>query len=338
MLRKHMVRGLLSLLILGVVLLVAAPLVVGSFYLDRLGVELTGHVYSKSEYVRLQNLSWSRASEVTFEVEAPDTSSPRFFNSAMAPARYDTFHKGQPVRVHYLRRADIPKLPGADAMWQMHMLPSVRLADERAFEGLRRGFTPQVTLACEAVLGLAIVLWLWRRSRWPGFAWAMGLTVAVGIVLLMFYDFPRPTPAPAADIRQATGKVKSVGRIDHLFATRRSRGWPAHQPVDVCGIEFLPDGRQDPVLAVDLVDRDAAGRFAEGAPVTVDYESATPRTAYLRGASRTFLQRNLVGAASDGALWIGVLVALLLLASGLGKLWSRMVGRVGQRSGSAPGS
>ncbi len=322
-----MIRGLIWILLLCGAALVIAPMVVASLYVDQRGVELPGHVYSKSEYVgALRGTdTWSRRSEVTFEYTLPETGGVSFFNVAMEPAKYDEYHKGQAVTLHYLRREDIPKLPGADVMWQIRILPHVRLEGQHAFDGLRATVSPQLKLGFAALAAIVILLWTWRRSKLPGFAWAMGVCIVCGIVAMMFYDFPLPTPAPAGDVRVASGKVKSIRRIDMLLSTNRSRGTPAHQPLDIVGVEFVPQGFKDPVLAVDLVDRGSIQGLAEGAPVEVDYEAGRPRTAWLRGAARTFPRRNLIGLGEDAALWFGVLIAGLLLWQFLGNAFKRLL-------------
>ena len=318
-----MLRALIWVVLLCGVTLVAAPMMLASLYVDQRGVELTGHVYSKSEYLRLNQGSWTRSSEVSFEYTLPETGGVSFFNVDMAPGKYDEYHKGQTVTLHYLRREDVPKLPGADAMWQMRILPHVRLAGQRAFSGVEAAITPQIELGVGIVVAIAMLLWVWRRSRLPGFRWAMGAFVACGIIALLFYDFPRPTPAPAGDVRVASGKVTSLRGIDRLMSTTRSRGVDVHQPVDVVGVEFVPQGFRDPVLAVDLVDRGSIPGLAEGATVDVDYEAEQPRTAWLRSATRTFPRRNLIGLGEDAMLYIGLLLAGLLLVQFVGKAFKR---------------
>ncbi|MEO8371416.1 MAG: hypothetical protein ABI806_19675 [Candidatus Solibacter sp.] len=324
-----MLRALIWILLLCGAALLIAPMVVASLYVDQRGVELTGHVYSKSEYVRMLRgtHAWSRESAVTFEYTLPETGGVSFFDVAMEPEKFDEFHKGQTVKLHYLRREDIPKLPGADVMWQIRLLPHVRLEGQHAFDGLRAAISPQLKLGFAAVAAIVILLWTWRRSKLPGFAWAMGVCIVCGIAVMMFYDFPRPTPAPVGDVRVASGKVKSIRRIDMLLSTSRSRGMPAHQPLDIVGIEFVPQGLRGPVLAVDLVDRGSVQGLAEGAPVELDYEAARPRTAWLRGGTRTFTRRNLIGLGEDAVLWIGVLIALVLLWQLIGKAFKRLLSR-----------
>jgi hypothetical protein len=320
-----MLRGLIWIVLLCGAAFLIAPMVLASLYVDQRGVELTGHVYAKSEYLRLNRGTWSRSSTITFEYTLPETGGVSFFDVDMAPEDYDGFHKNQVVKVHYLRREDIPKLPGADAMWQMRILPHVRLAGRRAFDGLRAAITPQLKLGFGLLAAIVILLWVWRRTKLPGFAWAMGVCIVCGIIALLFYDFPRSTPAPGGDVRIAAGKVKSIRRIDKLMNTNRSRGVFAHQPVDVVGVEFVPQGFTDPVLAVDLVDRGSLQGLAEGAPVEVDYEADRPRTAWLRSAARTFPLRNLIGLGEDAALYVGVLIAGLLIVTYIGKAFKRLL-------------
>ena len=320
-----MVRVLIWVLLLGFTGLIAAPMILASLYLDQRGVELNGRVYSKSEYVRLMRTrAWSRTSTVTFEYTLPETGGASFFDVAMEPEKYDSYHNGQPVKLRYLRREDIPKLPGADAMWQMRMLPYVRLTGQRAFDGLRALITPKLELGFATLAAIVTLLWVWRRLLLPGFAWAMGGLIACGIVAMMFYDFPQTTPPPTREVRAASGKVRSIQRIDWLLSTNRTHGMPAHQPLDIIGVAFVPQGFRDPVLAVDLVDRGSIPRLAEGAPVEVDYEAVTPRTAWMRNATRTFPRRNLIGLGEDAALWIGVLIAGLMLWQFLGKAFKRL--------------
>lgn len=49
----RMLRAALWIVLLCGVTLVAAPMVLASLYVDQHGVELTAHIYSKSEYLRL---------------------------------------------------------------------------------------------------------------------------------------------------------------------------------------------------------------------------------------------------------------------------------------------
>ena len=322
-----MLRGLIRLTLGCGLVLLASPFLISSLYLDQRGVAWTGRVHSKREDVSVNSSGWRRVSEVTVQYDLPEGAGVSFFTVRMDPQHYDALHAGETVKLHYLRRSDIPNLPGADALWQMHALPVVRLANQRAFSGLERFFTEKVTIVCAALVTLAILLWVWRLVRLPGFGWAIGICVAAGATALVFYDFPRPTPRPATEIRQGAGRVKSLGRIDRLFDTNRRKGLPASQPVDVVGIEFVPEGRTETVLAVDLIDAGSSPGLKEKATVAVEYEAATPRTAYLHAATRTFLRKNLAGIAGDGVLYLAVLIGLVLAAHFIGRAWNRLLAR-----------
>src|SRR5439155_8341649 len=136
--------------------------------------------------------------------------------------------------------------------------------------------------------GFAVLLLLWRitRSRLLGWTAAIGFLAVLGF--LFVNDFPRPTPPPSANVKPAGGRVKSIGHIDKLFSGRRTRGVVADQPIDVIGVEFTPEGRTEPVIAVDLIDRGSAPNLKEGSTVPIRYEAQSPRTAYLDNATRTF--------------------------------------------------
>jgi hypothetical protein len=320
-------RGLIRLALLCGVAVLVAPFLISSLYVDQRGVEMTGRVYSKREDVTTRYGGWTRTSEITVEYDSPEPVGVAFFGIRMNPERYDSFHVGDKVKLHYLRHSDIPDVPGANMLWQMHALPVVRLADQRAFSGLEMFFTPKLILGCAALAAIAVLLWVWRRAHLPGCGWAVAACVVAGIAALLAYDFPRPTLPPAVEVRHTSGKVKSVDRIDKLFAGSRSRGMFAAQPVEVVGIEFVPEGRTESVLAVDLIDAGSIAGLKVNAPVGVEYEGAAPRTAYVRSATRGFLSRNLRGIVVDSALYLGVLIGCLMGAHFIGRAWTRLLAR-----------
>jgi hypothetical protein len=172
-----------------------------------------------------------------------------------------------------------------------------------------------------------VLLVVWRWAGWPGFKWAVAACCAVGFAAILIGDFPRPTPAPAAHVLQARGHVTTIDHMEHLLSGSRTRGFDAAQPIDVVGVEFVPAGRSEPVVAIDLIDAGSVATLAPKAEVAVDYEAASPRTAHLHDATRTFPARNLRGIVIESALALGVLVAFVALANWLGNLWNRLLKR-----------
>ena len=321
-----MLRGLILALLVGAMVLLVAPFVVASRYVDQKGIPITGTVFSKRETIRVQYGVWKRTSEISVEYWAPGAFSVAFHDVPLEPNQYDEYHKGQRVNLRYLRPEDTPKLPMAHLLREIHALPTVRLANQQALSGVRLAF--KGTGALLAVLcGMVGVLIFWRLSRLPKFAVAAVVTVMAGLTVLWVHDFPRPTQRPVADVRQTPGRVKSVELMDRLFRGSRSKGFETAQPIQIVGVEFVPAGKTDPVLAVDLIDAGSAGGLKENAEVPVAYESASPRTAYISGASRGFVSRNLTGIAVQIGLCGAVFAGFVLAAHYIGQAWSRLIAR-----------
>jgi hypothetical protein len=319
-----MLRALLLLLIAAGVAVVTLPFLVSSLYIDQRGVEITGKVYSKNEYAIVRHSAWSRSCEVTFEYWPKEESSVSFLKVELPPERYDGFHRGQQVKLHYLRPQDIPDLPLSHPLRQMGLLPKARLAGQRIFSGMTITSWNRDNFPFVALAAAVLVLIFWRLSRLPGFAWAVGACVVVVIALAMISEFPVPTDRPSADVRIAQGRVKTLSRIDRIFSGSRSRGEIVAQPISVAGVEFVPEGRTDPVLAIDLIDEGSLP-LRPDAVVEVEYEFASPRKAYLRGATREFAGRNLRGIGLTIAFCALLLVGVLLGGHFLGKAWKRLL-------------
>jgi hypothetical protein len=319
-----MLRGLLAILLLGGTALITLPFLMSSLYVDQRGIEISGHIYSKREDAIVNYSTWYRSCEVTVEYQGPDESGVSFMKVELAPDQYDGFRKGQNVKLHYLRRQDIPDVPFAKTLGEIGLLPRARLAGQRAFSGLIIAAKKTSLPVLGALGGSILLLIVWRLSRLPGFGWAAAACVLGVVALLLISEFPLPGAAPATEVRRAAGEVKSISRIYRLFSGSRSRGEIAAQPVSVVGVEFIPEGRLEPVLAVDLIDEGSLA-VKQGAAVSVEYESAAPRTAYLLGATRNFPRRNLTGLALVGSFYVALLLGLAFGAQFLGRTRKRLV-------------
>jgi hypothetical protein len=320
-------RGLILLIIVFGLVLLASPFVISSLYVDQRGIALPGRVFSKSETITVPYSGWKRSAEVTIEYHPADESSVGYFNARLDPEEYDAFHKGEMVGLHYLRRQDIPTVPLSKLLLEVHALPRVRLANQRTFSGLERLFTRKVITLCGAVAAVAILLFVARMARWRLFWWAVGICVFLSVTALLISEFPTPMPRPTVQIRQGSGRVKSVERIDRLFRGSRQRGLIADQPVQVVGIEFVPAGRTEPVVAVDLIDAGSIPGLAENSTVAIEYEGDSPRTAYIQAGTRGFVGRNLTGIAVQGILCLLVLIGFLAAAHFIGRAWNRLIGK-----------
>jgi hypothetical protein len=319
-----MLRSLLGLLLLGGTALITLPFLMSSLYVDQRGIEIPGHVYSKREDAIVQYSTWYRSCEVTVEYQGPDDPGVSFMKVELAPDQYDSFRKGQEVKLHYLRRQDVPDVPMAKSLREIGLLPRARLAGQRAFSGLTSAANRTSLPVLGAFGGSVLLLILWRLSRLPGFPWA-ALACVLGVVaLLLISEFPLPAAAPATAVRRGAGQVKSVARIYRLFSGSRSRGEIASQPVSVVGVEFVPEGRLEPVLAVDLIDEGSLA-LKQGATLSVEYELTAPRTAYLVGATRNFPRRNLSGLVLVCSFYVALLLGVAFGAHYLGGAGKRLL-------------
>ena len=207
----------------------------------------------------------------------------------------------------------------------MGILPVARLAGRGTFSGLEAFLHGAARRVLDWILAAAVLLFVWRLAGWPFFGWAVAVCCVAAFAALLLNDFPRATPAPVADVRQATGRVTGVSQIDRIFEGRRSRGMDTEQPIQVVGVEFVPAGRTEPVLAVDLIDSGSVPGLKTNAELAIDYEAASPRTAHIRSATRSFPARNLRGIAIESALGLGIIVGFLAIANWIGRALNRLL-------------
>jgi hypothetical protein len=322
-------RALILFLLISGVVLFSLPFLVSSFYVDQRGVTIPGKVYSKREDVTVHNSTWKRSCEMTVEYSPPDTAGVAFLGVQLPPDRYDEFHKGQTVSLHYLPRKDVPDLPLAHILSEVHALTTARLAGQTAFSNWEDFFTRDTLVLLGVLCGVVVLLFVWRLSHLPGFVWAVCVCVIVGLGALMISEFPTTVSRPAMDVRSGSGKVKSVDRIDHLFQGKRSRGFETDQPIAVVGVEFVPAGRTEPVLGIDLIDAGSIAGLKQGTTVGVHYESGSPRTTHIQNAARSFPGRNLRGIAVESALSLLLLIGAFAAWDYFGRVLGRLTARRG---------
>jgi hypothetical protein len=321
-----MLRSLILFMLLAGAVLFALPFFVSSMYVDERGITIPGRVFSKREDVTVQHSTWTRSCEMTIQYFPPDTGSTAFLGVSLSPEGYDEFRKGQAVNLHYLQKKDVPDLPMAKILSQVHALTTARLVGQKTFSNSELVWRNNASLF-SLVGGMVVVLFIWRLARQPGFGWAVCFCVLGAVVVMLISEFPKPQPAPVAAVRRGSGKVKTLDRIDRVFEGTRSRGIEVHQPVSVVGVEFVPDERMEPVLAVDLIDAGSLPGLREGSPVAIDYEAASPRTAHIQNATRTFVGRNIRGMAVDGVLCVLLLIGMLAAAQFIGRGYNKLAGR-----------
>jgi len=289
-----------------------SPFFISSLLIDRRGVTISGRVVAKDEYIVPHYSSWTRIMRVSIQYDPPGGAGVAFFNPQIAlESRFDELKKGDPIQLHYLRQKDLPAMPGAKTLRQMHLLPMVRLADQNTWSGVGDDMSSH-SLAVALVVMVGLTLLLCKALRIPFFGWAVAAAVLFAIASATIAEFPRPTAQPERDVRQAEGVVKRLDRWEWLFQDNRNHGLAMDQPIQMAAVQFVPGGRTEPVVAVDLIDDGSFPGLHEHALVTMEYQSINPRIAHIKGATRRFAQRNLKGIFIQAVAAIVVIAGLLL--------------------------
>lgn len=322
-----MLRGLILVSLLIGIAVVVLPFLASSAYIDTRGVIIPGQVFSKSETVTVLHNEWQRLTDVTIEYERPDGRGVGFAKTLLDQPRYDALHLHQAVSLHYLRDEDLPSLPLVKSLRRAELLPRVRLADQKILSGLRARMTLSDLATIVVFAGALLLLLLWNVTHWSVIKWIAGASAVLVLLLMLVSAFPTPTPEPRVEVVEGIARVKSIGRIDRLFAGKHERGTAASQPIQVLGLEFVPATRIEPVVAVDLINAGSVPGLRENASVPIVYERGSPRIAHIQKAQRDFLSRNVIGT----AIWLVASAAVVVVLLGIGKafgvLYRRLIAR-----------
>ena len=259
---------------------------------------------STDTYHLVLHFSPDRASLADATTRIPSSDSLRL---SVAAARdvFDRTRVGDVVDIVYLPfRPSIAKLASAPFVG----LPGAMLA------------VPEIAFGLLAVLAMAVAIALSRITLVNrGLRTIRAVAIAAcGVVILgagwMTYQNPRSVPESAVDA-SAVARIVGVQRIDRtLFSfdnTNQQSSEALEQPFDVVEVEFTPPTLGQPVHATDAVDAESMRGLESGAPLSIRYATATPRTIRIAGGTRTFRARNARGMLEQTAIAGGMLLAVL---------------------------
>jgi hypothetical protein len=279
-----------------------------SLYLDVAGHVVQARVASTEERITHHTTghsipgNWSRSFWVSVHFDTPE-------GPGMAPlwvdeATYDALIPGASLAVRY-----------------MPVLPFIaRPADQSTLS-----FVPWRWLGI-ALIALAVVLTL-RRVMGGVPAWLKAFTILAGIaatILWLVYPSPWVTPLDPP-VLTGQAEVKRVREETRSFTSSRSTGSvPAPQPWNVVELQFVPEGRTKPVIAVDSVDVGSVPGLQVGARLPVTYGKSNPREARLAG-TRTWRWKEWGELAQWAVLGLITLAAISLLGKFAGAWWRRAV-------------
>ncbi|MBY0505511.1 MAG: hypothetical protein K2X03_16480, partial [Bryobacteraceae bacterium] len=236
---------------------ILGALLLGSLWLDAAGVEEEAEVVEKHEDITFSNASWWRTLEIGLSRQNGPYAEMRRAIKRKEPGKlltigtervrvssavYDQCSVGQRVKVRV-------QPPGFFRDWPI--FTPVRLSGQTTFSRLPAFYesawpVPDFLLT---LLPAALLGWLARKTnRRVWFLSGICAAVAIG-----YWLSPLSDRRPAGDLRQTEGKVVALRLIEEIGATADSSGVDALTPHLIVGVEFLPTGFRDPVVAVDRV-------------------------------------------------------------------------------------
>jgi hypothetical protein len=279
-----------------------------SLYLDVAGHVVQARVTSTEERIahhtsgRHTPGGWSRSFWASVNFDTPE-------GPGMAPlwldeATYDALMPGASIAVRYL-----PVLPFI-----------ARPADQSTL-----AFVPWRWPGI-ALIALAVVLTLRRVMRGVP-AWLKAFSILVSIAAaVVWFVFPTPWVAPLEPpVLTAQAEVKRVREETASFTSGRATGSvPAPQPWNIVELQFVPEGRKKPVIAVDSVDVGSVPNLRVGERLPVTYNKSNPREARLAG-TRTWRWKEWGELAQWAVLGIITLAVMSLLGKVMGAWWRRVM-------------
>lgn len=281
---------------LGVLILVLVALCavfVWPVYLNAAGTRTTGVIAEKRESVRIELGDWFRRFQVTAAYSIPGHPFQHRAVCDVDEKTYDSLHRGTPVEVHYFGNlVNQPFLSAAGLSPCSAMAPVVD--NERLLAHL---------LVIVVVLAAIVLLWQVLRIRLLG--WLLLAWVAVAFADLAM---PRVEPQPQQPV-QAAAAVDSIDTVTTLGETDDNDGLPLLHPYQLVRLEYVPQGMDTAVVAIDKIDEGSVAGLKKGGSAPIVYDAAHPRIAMLQGATRQFSRQAWIE-----VILCGVGLTLLLLA------------------------
>jgi hypothetical protein len=298
-----------GLTLLAQVLTPVALFYAASLYLDAAGSVAAATVQRKDELISYQTRipgGWNRSYWATVLFTTAD--GPTDAALWLDEATFDGLRPGSPLDVRYV--AWFPHLGRPASHSTLTLVP---------WRWLARALFAAV---------LAAALWLALRRRHPALmAVLLFAAIFFGVV---WWVFPTPWETPLVDPVLATqAEVRRVQDVTRAFVSGRTLGAvDAPQPWQLVELHFVPEGRDQRVIALDSVDEGSVPGLTLGARVPITYSAQAPREARLDGGARTYRWREWLELGEYLALVAAAWLAVALFAR-LAKAWWRRLTRPG---------
>jgi hypothetical protein len=307
---KISIRGFFNALRLAILpALVLAGFALHVWYwqqIDLNGRNLTCTVDRKDERIdrRTRSDSWTPTYHVSLSCPYTEAGAPMFPAFDTDAQEFDQIQRGTPFEVRYLRSVPLPlMLVGISSSHLARETLDVHLAR------LLAGFGPVVAIA-GYLLTLSFLGYLMSKRKVPGLRWAFFGLLAPGVLWMLTPTLPVTLSGKTAP---ATATVTELHQFTRMLDSSRSQGIQAVTPYELVVLQYVPQGRREPVLAADMIDTGSRSHLTVGQQVQVDYEVDHPRRANIQGARRLYYWENVEGALVEAALTMGFLIGGTLL-------------------------
>ncbi len=302
-------------LLLAVLGCLLSPFLLTAWWREQYGVDLTGTVIRKQETVWHSTFETdiTRSTRVTVSYVPPGRAWPADQTVTLPLERYDEINRGTVLHLRYLLERDLPDSPLLHSLYRSGFLPVASVDGQSVFR-IGRDLLPQLPVRfLGGVAALIFVLWLWHKWQIPGGVLAIVICFLGALAVMSFWEIPHPMPPLEGALLTGRATVQNEWTIDKVFVSRNSaNSWSLDRPVQYVSLEFVPESRREPVVAVDNIDAGSIPNLQAGQSLAVQYERANPRNARLVAGTRTFWKKNLRGLAITAVIWI-VLGGLALI-------------------------
>jgi len=273
------VRLIVHVLIVAV--LVAAPFVAASLWLDTRSETAVGTVTRKDETIGIEHEptgGWYLRRSLVLQV--PELTSGFRPSVWASSAEFDRIRLGDTVTMRYMSCCPVYARLAGHSTRDAVREAARELGSDRLLDWCVIGVVAMLLAARIALFAVLVTGAVW---------------LGIGLAVL----FPALPPRVAAGT-ETTARVAGISLVEDSprpYGYRYSNSINTHPerlrvPYEVVQLRFVPAGRADSVLAVDEVDAASVPSLAPGDVVRVRYPPAVPRGAMLVEATRTFRQRN----------------------------------------------
>lgn len=313
-----------------VIALVVVPWGLSGAYMKSAGVVVTGTVIAKHEAFLLPGGDTARhVCEITYQYRPLDAAYPETVMQRVDEQFYRSLQVGSAVRVRYSPSRLLRSFGGmglyledASLLSRLHYGPPdpqdiakagavalaialalLAYAIKRKSLGVSAGVValvcfPSVLLAVSALLLFPALYWAWRRSPGKGYGLSL-LTTVVFSVAVVYWRVQHAPSFPSGPVQHGTATVRQLRVVDEIWSdawetSGHSAGNRIGRPFEMVDMEYMPEGANETIHALDRVDRNSVAGLREGATVRIEYAQADPNSARIAGATRNYARQTAV--------------------------------------------